>query len=103
MRMVTVSLFTMGDVHSHEDDESGRCIPDKTPCDPGYVIAPNYLECQKKDIVCKGFPNASMQTIVILFGAMLVHGVIFVLLNQKLDCSNGISVLSFFSLLIYPY
>ena len=23
--------------HSHEDDESGRCIPDNVPCDPGFI------------------------------------------------------------------
>jgi hypothetical protein len=43
--------------HSHEDDESGRCIPDKTPRDPGYIITPNYPECQKKGTVCEKYPN----------------------------------------------
>jgi len=28
--------------HSHEDDETGRCIRDSTPCDPGYFMNDNH-------------------------------------------------------------
>ncbi len=28
--------------HSHEDDESGKCIPDNVPCDPGYIMSPDF-------------------------------------------------------------
>ena len=38
--------------HSHEDDESGRCIPNSPPCDPGYVINPHFPECGKKERIC---------------------------------------------------
>jgi hypothetical protein len=32
--------------HSHEDDETGRCIPDEVPCAEGYIINPDYPECR---------------------------------------------------------
>ena len=31
--------------HSHEDDESGSCIPDNVPCDPGFIMNPDYPSC----------------------------------------------------------
>jgi len=43
--------------HSHEDDESGRCIPDDVPCDPGYIINPDYPSCENKDRVCQEHPE----------------------------------------------
>ena len=44
--------------HSHENDETSRCIPDKTPCEPGYIINPSFLECGQKDGICKEHPDA---------------------------------------------
>lgn len=41
-----------GGYHSHEDDESGRCIPDEIPCDDGYILNPDYPECQRIEYVC---------------------------------------------------
>jgi hypothetical protein len=46
--------------HSHEDDESGECIADSTPCDPGYVINPDYPECGKKERICTEHPEAKV-------------------------------------------
>jgi hypothetical protein len=46
--------------HSHEDDESGECIPDTTPCDEGYIINPNYPECGKKERICAEHPEAKV-------------------------------------------
>jgi hypothetical protein len=43
--------------HSHEDDESGKCIPDSVPCQPGYIMSPDFPECQYKDDVCQKHPN----------------------------------------------
>ena len=43
--------------HGHEDDETGRCIPDSTPCDPGYIRDPDYPTCSKKEDVCKKHPE----------------------------------------------
>ncbi|CAN5722079.1 hypothetical protein BH23THE1_BH23THE1_08470 [soil metagenome] len=43
--------------HSHEDDESGKCIPDSVPCQPGYILSPDFPECQYKDHVCQKHPN----------------------------------------------
>ena len=42
--------------HSHENDETSRCIPDKTPCEPGYIINPSFPECGQKDGICKEHP-----------------------------------------------
>lgn len=42
--------------HSHENDETSRCIPDKTPCEPGYIINPSFPECGQKDWICKEHP-----------------------------------------------
>jgi hypothetical protein len=44
--------------HSHENDETSRCIPDKTPCEPGYIINPSFPECGQKDGICKEHPDA---------------------------------------------
>ena len=44
--------------HTHEDDESGRCIPKSTPCDPGDVINPDFPDCGKKERICKEHPEA---------------------------------------------
>lgn len=46
--------------HSHEDDETGRCIPNDVPCEPGYVIDPDFPTCSKKVDVCKKHPNADV-------------------------------------------
>ncbi len=43
--------------HSHEDDESGRCIPDNVPCDPGFIMNPDYPSCENKDRVCQNHPD----------------------------------------------
>lgn len=43
--------------HSHEDDESGRCIPDDVPCDPGFIVNPDYPSCENKDRICQEYPN----------------------------------------------
>ena len=43
--------------HSHEDDESGKCIPDNVPCDPGYIMNPDYPSCNNKDRVCQDNPE----------------------------------------------
>jgi hypothetical protein len=43
--------------HSHEDDESGRCIPDKTPCEDGYVMN-DHKNCVNKSF-CEKHPKAS--------------------------------------------
>jgi hypothetical protein len=43
--------------HSHEDDESGRCIPDSTPCQPGYIMDPDFPTCTDKDSVCNRHPQ----------------------------------------------
>lgn len=43
--------------HSHEDDESGRCISDSVPCDDGYLMNPNYPECQFMEHLCKKLPT----------------------------------------------
>jgi hypothetical protein len=44
--------------HSHENDETSRCIPDKTPCEPRYIINPSFPECGQKDGICKEHPDA---------------------------------------------
>ena len=44
--------------HSHENDETGRCIPNSTPCEPGYIINPSFPECGQKDRICKEHPDA---------------------------------------------
>jgi hypothetical protein len=41
-----------GGYHSHEDDESGRCIPDEILCDDGHILNPDYPECQRIEYVC---------------------------------------------------
>jgi len=38
--------------HGHEDDETVRCIPDSTPCEPGYIMDPDFPECSQKERVC---------------------------------------------------
>ena len=43
--------------HSHEDDESGKCIPDDIPCDPGFIINPDYPSCENIDRVCQNHPD----------------------------------------------
>lgn len=35
--------------HSHEDDESGECIPDSIKCDPGYEKTSNGKNCERSD------------------------------------------------------
>jgi hypothetical protein len=42
--------------HSHEDDETGQCIPNDVPCEPGYVIDPDFPTCSKLDSVCERYP-----------------------------------------------
>lgn len=43
--------------HSHEDDESGKCIPDNIPCELGYIMNPSFPECQQKQYVCQEYPT----------------------------------------------
>lgn len=43
--------------YSHEDDESGKCISDSVPCQPGYIMSPEFPECQYKDYVCQKHPD----------------------------------------------
>ena len=43
--------------HSHEDDESGRCIADDVPCDPGYIMNPDYPSCDREEYVCQNYPD----------------------------------------------
>ena len=43
--------------HSHEDDESGRCIPNEISCDTGYIMNPDYPSCENKDRVCQEHPD----------------------------------------------
>ena len=43
--------------HSHEDDESGRCIPDSTPCQPDYIRNPEFPSCERKEFVCEEHPD----------------------------------------------
>ena len=43
--------------HSHEDDETGQCIPDSVPCEPGFIIRPDFPTCERQDRVCEEFPD----------------------------------------------
>lgn len=43
--------------HSHEDDETGRCIPDKIPCQSGYIRDPDFPTCSQKEFVCQKHPE----------------------------------------------
>lgn len=43
--------------HSHEDDESGKCISDDVPCDPGYIMNPDYPSCDREEYVCQSHPD----------------------------------------------
>ena len=43
--------------HSHEDDETGRCIPNSTPCQPGYEFNRNHNNCEKEHFTCDGKPS----------------------------------------------
>ena len=42
--------------HSHEDDESGKCIPNSESCADGYIMNPDYPECRLKEFVCAKDP-----------------------------------------------
>jgi hypothetical protein len=42
--------------HSHEDDESGKCISDSEDCAKGYVMNPDYAECRRLEFVCAKYP-----------------------------------------------
>jgi hypothetical protein len=46
--------------HSHENDETGRCIPDSTPCEPGYIIGPDFPTCSQKERVCSNHPELKL-------------------------------------------
>lgn len=47
--------------HSHEDDETGRCIPNSTPCSPGYVlITENKPSCLREEYACQEYPNTDV-------------------------------------------
>ncbi len=40
--------------HSHEDDETGEMYSGfSVPCDPGYIITPDFPECEYKNSVCQ--------------------------------------------------
>lgn len=43
--------------HSHEDGESGRCISDSEECANGYIMNPDYSECQRIEYVCEIHPT----------------------------------------------
>jgi len=43
--------------HGHEDDESGKCIPNDVPCQPGYIMSPDFPTCEYKDSVCQKHPD----------------------------------------------
>lgn len=43
--------------HSHENDETGRCIPDDVPCEPGYIRDPDFPTCSDKEFVCREHPT----------------------------------------------
>ena len=43
--------------HGHEDDETGRCISDKIPCQEGYIRDPNFPQCSSKSFLCKDHPE----------------------------------------------
>ena len=43
--------------HSHEDDETGQCIPDDVPCQPGYTRDPDFPTCSSIDSVCRDHPD----------------------------------------------
>lgn len=43
--------------HSHEDDESGRCISDDVPCDSGYIRNPDYPSCDREEYICQNHPE----------------------------------------------
>lgn len=43
--------------HGHEDDESGKCIPDSVPCQPGYIMSPDFPTCEYKNSVCQKHPD----------------------------------------------
>ena len=43
--------------HSHENDETGRCIPDSTPCEPGYAMDPDFPTCSSIDSICRDHPD----------------------------------------------
>ena len=43
--------------HSHENDETGRCIPDSTPCEPGFIRNPDFQTCSSKESVCRDHPQ----------------------------------------------
>jgi hypothetical protein len=50
--------------HSHEDDESGKCIPDTTGCAEGYIMEPDYPQCKRTQNVCNEFPALDLCTII---------------------------------------
>lgn len=42
--------------HGHEDDETGRCIPNSTPCDPSYILVSGEngrKNCERKEFYCQ--------------------------------------------------
>lgn len=43
--------------HSHEDDETGKCIPDNVPCEPGYIMNPNFPTCESTESICQKYSN----------------------------------------------
>jgi len=43
--------------HGHEDDETGRCIPDSVPCEPGYTRDPDFPTCSREHFTCDGKPS----------------------------------------------
>jgi hypothetical protein len=45
--------------HSHEDDETGQCIPNDVACERGYVlILQGKPSCLREEFACQEFPNA---------------------------------------------
>lgn len=46
--------------HGHEDDETGRCIPNSTPCDPSYILTTGQngrKNCERKESYCQTHQN----------------------------------------------
>lgn len=46
--------------HGHEDDETGRCIPNSTPCDPSYILTTGEngrKNCERKEFYCQTHQN----------------------------------------------
>ena len=60
--------------HSHENDETGRCIPDSTPCEPGFIRDPDFPTCSQKESVCSKHPElGACGTHLIIIIKKIIH------------------------------